>query len=84
MLQNTVVTINDYYVDQMLRHFRNVDVFFDFDNNDLKNYEKFKNILLKFRKFYKLEKFSLKDLDRYLWQVGKEYYPKNYNGKKGD
>ena len=41
--------IYDYYVDQMLRHFRNVDVFFDFDNDDLKNYEKFKNILLKFR-----------------------------------
>ena len=76
--------IYDYYVDQMLRHFRNVDVFFDFDNNDLKNYEKFKNILLKFREFYKLEKFSLKDLDRYLWQVGKEYYPKNYKKKKGD
>lgn len=74
--------IYDYYVDQMLRHFRNVDAFFDFDNNDLKNYEKFKNILLKFREFYKLEKFSLKDLDRYLWQVGKEYYPKNYNKKK--
>lgn len=74
--------IYDYYVDQMLRHFRNVDVFFDFDNDDLKNYEKFKNILLKFREFYKLEKFSLKDLDRYLWQAGKEYYPKNYNKKK--
>lgn len=54
--------IYDYYVDQMLRHFRNVDAFFDFDNNDLKNYEKFKNILLKFREFYKLETFSLKDL----------------------
>lgn len=76
--------IYDYYVDQMLRHFRNVDAFFDFDNNDLKNYEKFKNILLKFREFYKLEKFSLKDLDRYLWQAGKEYYPKNYKKKKGD
>lgn len=74
--------IYDYYVDQMLRHFRNVDAFFDFDNNDLKNYEKFKNILLRFREFYKLEKFSLKDLDRYLWQVGKEYYPKNYNKNK--
>lgn len=74
--------IYDYYVDQMLRHFRNVDVFFDFDNADLKNYEKFKNILLKFREFYKLEKFSLKDLDRYLWQAGKKYYPKNYNKKK--
>ena len=68
----------------MLRHFRNVDAFFDFDNNDLKNYEKFKNIILKFREFYKLEKFSLKDLDRYLWQAGKEYYPKNYKKKKGD
>ena len=23
-------------------------------------------------------KFNLKDLDRYLWQVGKEYFPKVY------
>lgn len=65
----------------MLRHFRNVDRFVDFDNEDLKDYKKFKNILLDFRKFYKLDKYSLKELDKYLWQAGKKYYPKKYYKK---
>ena len=73
--------IYDSYVDQMLRHFRNVDRFVDFDNEDLKDYKKFKNILLDFRKFYKLDKYSLKELDKYLWQAGKKYYPKKYYKK---
>ena len=65
----------------MLRHFRNIDRFFCFDNDDLKDYKKFKNILLEFRKFYKLDKYTLKELDKYLWQVGKKYYPKKYYKK---
>lgn len=73
--------IYDSYVDQMLRHFRNIDRFFCFDNDDLKDYKKFKNILLEFRKFYKLDKYTLKELDKYLWQVGKKYYPKKYYKK---
>lgn len=31
---------------------------------------KFKNIILKFREFYHLNEFTLKQLDHYLWQVG--------------
>lgn len=71
--------IYDSYVDLMLRHFRNENKKkFDFRNDDLKNYRKFKEILLKFREVYDLQQYSLKDLDRYLWQVGKKYYPKKY------
>lgn len=70
--------IYDSYVDQMLRYFRKVDGFYNFDNSDLKDYPKFKNILLKFKKFYKLEAYSLKDIDKYLWQAGKKYFPKKY------
>lgn len=73
--------IYDSYVDQMLRHFRKIDRFFCFDNKDLKDYKKFKNILLEFRKFYKLHKYTLKELDMYLWQVGKKYFPKKYYKK---
>ena len=29
-------------------------------------------------KFYELENYSKKDLDRYLWLVGKEYFKRNY------
>jgi hypothetical protein len=62
----------------MLRYFRKVEGFYNFDNSDLKDYPKFKNILLKFKMFYKLEAYSLKDIDKYLWQAGKKYFPKKY------
>ena len=73
-----VYPIYDSYVDQMLRYFRNTDKFYKFKNDDLKNYVKFKDILLKFKYFYKLENYSLKDIDKYLWQAGKQYFPKKY------
>ena len=73
-----VYPIYDSYVDQMLRYFRNTDKFYKFRNDDLKNYVKFKDILLRFKDFYKLENYSLKDIDKYLWQAGKRYFPKKY------
>lgn len=66
--------IYDNYVDAVLRYFRKKDHFADFKNKDLKNYVLFNEVLIKFANFYYLDKFSLKDLDRYLWQVGKEYF----------
>lgn len=70
--------IYDSYVDKVLRYFRNVDGFSNFEDNDLKNYPKFKNILIEFRKFYGLEQFNLKELDKFLWQFGKKHFPKKY------
>lgn len=75
--------IYDYYVDKVLCFFRNRDKFATFKNDDLKNYEKFKGILTTFRSFYGLEEYNLKEIDRYLWQLGKKYFPKNYGKKKG-
>ena len=73
--------IYDSYVHKVLWYFRRVDNFDEFEENDLKNYVKFKNILIKFKEFYKLGKFSLKELDRYLWLSGKKYFPKSYKSK---
>ena len=73
--------IYDSYVDEVLCHFRSKDRFDSFSSNDLKNYARFKDVLKKFRQFYGLDEFSLKQLDQYLWQLGKKYFPKNY-GKK--
>ena len=70
--------IYDSYVDKVLTYYRDVDEFADFGNADLKIYSKFKNILVKFREFYGLEEFNLKQLDQYLWQFGKRYFPKKY------
>ena len=69
--------IYDSFVDKLLRYFRDADKFYDFKNTDLKDYNKFKTIYIEFRKFYGLEKYSFKDIDRYLWQAGKDYFGKN-------
>lgn len=71
--------IYDSYVDKVLRHFRAKDSFHDFKNEDLKKYIKFKNILIQFRSFYKLESYTLKDIDKYLWLLGKEKFPNKYS-----
>lgn len=70
--------IYDSYVDEVLRYFRKLDRFADFQNNDLKDFETFKAILIQFRNFYRLDSFNLKQIDQYIWQLGKEYFPKKY------
>ena len=72
--------IYDSYVDAMLRYFRNQKKL-KFRNEDLKDYDKFKAILKEFRKTFRLEEYSLKEIDKYLWQAGKAYMPKEYKPK---
>ena len=73
--------IYDSYVERLLRYFRDVDGFAKFENSALRGYASFKDILLQFRQFYQLEQFNLKEIDKYLWQLGKLKFPKNYRGK---
>ncbi len=77
----TVYPIYDSYVDKMLVYYKNKDDFDNFSKEDLKIFAKYRRILENFRKYYKLEMFGLKQIDKYLWQAGKKYFPKNY-GKK--
>lgn len=70
--------IYDSFVDKVLVHFRKQDNFYDFRNDDLKNYQSFTDIITAFRSFYDLDEFDVKDIDRYLWQLGKDFFPKNY------
>lgn len=70
--------IYDNYVDRVLRYFRKKDHFADFKNKDLKDYVLFYDILNKFARYYSIEEYSLKDLDRYLWQIGKEYFQRKF------
>jgi len=74
--------IYDSFVDEILRYFRNRDSFSEFQDGDLKDYVKFKGILINFRDFYGLDKYNLKQIDQYVWQLGKEYFPKSYGKKK--
>ena len=74
--------IYDSYVDEVLRYFRDVDGFATFRASELKNYSRFKEILIKFQSFYGLEQFTLKEIDKYIWQLAKKYFPKTYNKSK--
>lgn len=74
----TVYPIYDSYVEKMLLYFRKKDRFSDFSKQELRTYPLYKNILMDFRKFYELKSFNLKQIDQYLWQAGKEYFPKKY------
>lgn len=71
--------IYDSYVDKVLRYFRTVDAFADFCNDDLKHYARFREILGEFQHFYGLEEYSVKEIDKYLWQLGKTFLPNKYN-----
>ena len=61
----------DSYVEKMLQHFRNVDRFAKFTNVDLRSYVKFVAIIKSFQQYYALERFSLRQIDVYLWLAGK-------------
>lgn len=70
--------IYDSKADSMLQHFQKVDNFYKsgFQPDDLKNYPVYRNILLEFQKFYNLDKYNLREIDKYLWLAGKEYFPR--------
>ena len=70
--------IYDSYVEKVLKYFRKRNPKFNFKNEDLKKYDLFKETLINFQKIYGLEEFNLKDLDRYLWQLGKNKFPNKY------
>ena len=70
--------IYDSYVEKVLKYFRDRDGFSKFKNDELKNYPCFKEVLVDFRKFYGLNQYNLKLIDRYIWQLGKKYFPKQY------
>lgn len=75
---NIEFPIYDYFVDRMLMYFKSKDKFAKFTKDDLKDYVKFKDILIRFKKFYNIDEYNLRDIDKYLWIAGKEYFPKKY------
>ena len=68
--------IYDSYVDKILVALNKVYPFSTFKHKELKNYQRFNEVLLDFNKTFGLDNFSLKDLDTYLWLLGKEIFPK--------
>lgn len=74
--------IYDSYVEKVLCYFRNMDKFASFKTKELKDYTKFKETLIEFRSFYGLDQYNLKEIDKYMWQLEKKFFPKNYGKKK--
>ncbi len=62
----------------MLLHYKSTDKFDDFDKSNLKDYSRFIEIIKSFQRFYGLEKYSLREIDIFLWLAGKEWFPKKY------
>lgn len=69
-----IYPIYDNYVHKLLNYFKKRDHFCPYTNADLKEYTSYCNIIQSFRKFYGLESFSVKEIDKYLWQLGKEAF----------
>lgn len=59
--------IYDSYADKLLTYLRDVDNFAEFNNEYLRYSVTFKEIILKFRDYYGLNEFTLKEIGRYLW-----------------
>ncbi len=65
--------IFDSYVEKLLIAYREFG-FYDFKNVELKQYERFKTILMGFREYYGLSDFSLKEIDKFLWLYAKDLF----------
>jgi hypothetical protein len=69
-----IYPIYDSYVHKLIKYFRNRDKFSMFKESDLKNYQSYVAIIQTFQEFYNLESFTVKEIDKYLWQLGKEAF----------
>jgi hypothetical protein len=78
--QPDVYPIYDSFVREGLAYFNEQDIFADFTKKAIwEDYTTFKQVILAFQKEYKLDSCSLRDIDRYLWLLGREKFPKIYN-----
>lgn len=71
--------IYDSYVEKMLLHFQKRDRFTKFIKAELKQYNRFVEVICAFRQHYALSQFSLRQIDIYLWLVGKDAFGKFNN-----
>jgi hypothetical protein len=76
--------IFDSYVEKLLIHYRNADKFSSFRNEELRDFLVFKRVIIDFSRAYELDNFNLKQIDQYLWQFGKEMFPKQYGKRKNN
>ena len=66
--------IYDQYVEKVLIHFKKRDNFAGFTKTQLKDYPTFVAVIDAFRQHYKLDSFTRKQIDVYLWLIGKQHF----------
>ena len=66
--------IYDNYVEKLLWEFQKRDKYSHYLRSDLKDYPTYMRVIRDFQKHYGLEQFNVKQLDQYLWQLGKKYF----------
>ena len=66
--------IFDSYVKMMLLWYRHIFEDFDFDIDDIDDYDRFKTILENFISIFDLN-CNLRTADKFLWTAGKEFFP---------
>jgi len=67
----------DSFVSKILKAYRKKTNFYDFRNEDFKDYVRFLEVLDEFKEYFKLNGFSFKEIDRFLWIYGKKLFLKN-------
>jgi hypothetical protein len=67
-----VYPIYDSYANECLWAYQNRDRFSNFQRQDLYYYEKYAAVVSVFRSFYRLDSFTFKRLDHFLWHIGEE------------
>ncbi|MEX2437324.1 MAG: hypothetical protein WD509_01965 [Candidatus Paceibacterota bacterium] len=70
--------IFDSFIEKVLLAYKRKDKFSEFKKGNLKNFRSFKKIIVDFIEFYHLNRYSLKEIDKFLWIHGKENFPTNY------
>lgn len=70
--------IYDSFVEKVLLAYRRQNKFYDFKNDDLRDFEKLKKIINEFAKHFGLTGHNLKEIDKFLWIYGKEKFPVTY------
>jgi hypothetical protein len=62
------------YTEEILKYYRDKDGFSKFSDEDIRDYVKYKGIIMDFRKFYNLEKYDFLKLGQYMAQLGREFF----------
>ena len=70
--------IYDSFVEKVLLAYKKRDNFSEFKKGELKDFRKFKSVIMDFADFYNLTRRNLKEIDKFLWVVGKEMFSTNY------